>query len=239
MVEVCPRIRAVLFDVGGTLVYEPDFGAWAEQARDLSLDMGPDALSQAYLEILMEGDPRNQARDAGTAVVDFWRRALSRATREEVLEATATRFVVACGGRAAPVQVYADTRPCLNQLRDDRRILGVISNSNSEEVVRFVLGWADILDYFDCIVSSGSEGVEKPDREIFLRTVRRMGVAPAEAVYVGNKVLTDAAAAQSAGLYGVWVNREQPTRSKDPPEIASLLDVPACVQRIEHRLAIV
>lgn len=239
MAAIHPRVRAVLFDLGGTLVYEPDFDAWSDQARRVNLDVDPDALSQAHLEVLMEGDSANKSRDSDSAVVEFWRRALSKSVGKEVRGTTVARFVAACGERAVPVQVYTDTQTCLDRLRAERRVLGVISNSNNEEVVRNVLKWAGILDYFDCTVSSGTEGVEKPDPEIFLRTVRRIGVSPGEALYVGNKALTDAVAAQSAGLFGVWVNREEPTHSIDPPEITSLLGVPDCVRRIEQGLPVV
>lgn len=239
MSDVRPRVRAVLFDVGGTLVYEPDFAGWAEQAHASHLDIDSDELAHAYVEVLAEVDrePRRGDREAGA--VDFWRRTLSRAAQKYVSESAASSFVAAGKERSDPFRLYSDTRPCLDQLRRDHRPLGVISNSDSEVRVRQVLDQGGILDYFDQIVSSGSEGVEKPDAEIFLRAVRRMGVKPAEALYVGNKADTDAKAAQAAGLYGVWVNREGLSPGEDPSEIRSLLEVPLCVRRIEHDLPVV
>jgi len=239
MPDVRPRIRAVLFDVGGTLVYEPDISEWAERARRCSLDIDPDKLSDAYVEVLIEVDAEPRSRNPHAAMVDFWRRTLSRAAKKDVSKSTATQFVAAGKERSAPVQLYSDTRPCLDQLRQDHRPLGVISNSDSEVRVRQVLNQGGILEYFDRIVSSGTEGVEKPDPEIFLRAVQRMGVRPAEAFYVGNKALIDAKAAQSAGLYGVWLNREGTGFGGALPEIASLLEIPLSVRRIEQGLSVV
>ena len=234
-----PRISAVLFDVGGTLVREPDVDAWVERARFLNLRVDPEGLVRAYVETLSAVDKVGTIRNTETLSVEFWRRVISRTLEKDVSEITATKFVAALGEKSVPVRLYADAQGCLDQLHDDRRPLGVISNSDSADIVRLVLRWAGILAYFDCIVSSGTEGVEKPDPEIFLRAVQRMGIPPGEALYVGNKALTDAVAARSAGLYGVWVNREEPTHSKDPPEISSLLEVPVCVRRVEQGLPIV
>jgi FMN phosphatase YigB (HAD superfamily) len=238
MPDVRPRIRAVLFDVGGTLVYEPDLAGWREPARRLHLAIDPDQLERAYVEVLTETASEPRDRNRGAAVVDFWRRTFSRATGKDVSESTAVKIVAARKKNSAPVRLYSDARPCLNRLRQDRRSLGIISNSTSEAVVRLVLDRAGVLGYFDRIVSSGTEGVEKPDPEIFLRAVRGLDLRPAEALYVGNLALTDAKAAHSAGLYGVWLNREGLSFGESLPQITSLLEIPQCIRRIEQGLPV-
>jgi putative hydrolase of the HAD superfamily len=234
-----PKLRAVLFDLGGTLVDERDFAGWTDAARRLYLDFDPDELAHAYQELLTEIDAEPPIPDPEARVLDFWRRTLSRAAQKDVTESTVEKFVAAHRGSQAPLQLYSDTRRCLEQLRSEHRMLGVISNSTSEARVRQILDRVGILDYFARVVSSGTEGVEKPNPEIFHRAVRRMNVAPAEALYVGNLAYTDAKAAQSAGLWAVWLNREGFGFGEDPPEITSLLEVPLCVQRIESGRPIV
>ena len=104
----------------------------------------------------------------------------------------------------------------------------------ARDSVRRILDRVGILDYFSPILSSGTEGVEKPDPAIFRRAVQRMNVAPSEAVFVGNLARTDAKAAETAGLHGVWLNREGFGYGLDPPEITSLLEVPLIVRRLEN-----
>lgn len=234
MTDVRPRIRAILFDVGGTLVYEPDMVGWSEQARPFHLGINPDDLARAYIKVLAEIGKFSSSQDWEGEIVDFWRRTLSLAARKVVSRSIASKFVAANKERSLPVRLYSDACPCLDQLRQDHRPLGIISNSDSETRVRQVLELAGILDYFDRIVSSGTEGIEKPNPTIFLRAVRRMNVKPAEALYIGNKADVDARAARSAGLHGVWVNRGGPGLGTDPSEVASLLEVPVCVRRIEQ-----
>jgi len=227
------RIRAVLFDLGGTLVDEKDFDGWVELARRCYLDLNADNLRHAFLEVeaLLDADPYPGAGEE--RLVDFWQRTLSRAAAKEVDVRTTRLFMAVVREQERPIRLYSDARRCLDILRGERRALGVVSNSTSEASVRRILDRVRILDYFERVVSSGTEGVEKPDPAIFRRAVQRMNVAPSEAVFVGNLARTDAKAAETAGLHGVWLNREGFGDGEDPPEIMSLLEVPLIVRRLE------
>jgi HAD superfamily hydrolase (TIGR01509 family) len=227
------RIQAVLFDLGGTLVDEKDFDGWVMLARRCYLDLDPDRLRHAFFEVESELDADPYPGAGEERLVDFWQRTLSRAAQKGVDVATVQKFNAVVRETERPVHLYSDARRCLDILRSERRALGVISNSNSEATCRRILDRARILDYFSRVVSSGTEGVEKPDPEIFLRAVRRMKVRPEEALFVGNLARTDAKAAEAAGLHGVWLNREGFGYGEDPPEITSLLEVPLVVRRLE------
>jgi HAD superfamily hydrolase (TIGR01509 family) len=230
------RFRAVLFDAGGTLVRVPDIPSWVEQAGGLDLRIDPEELGDAYVGVLAAVDQEPPVNDRDEAVVRFWREVLSRASGGKVSDRVARQFVAKGGEHSLPVRTYPDVRGCLDQLREDRRKLGVISNSRGESRVRQVLHQAGILSYFESVVSSGTEGIEKPDAEIFTRAVARMDVRPEEAAYVGDLVETDAKAATSAGLYGVWLNRDRATSDERLPQIFSLLELPSQIRRIERRL---
>ena len=227
------RIRAVLFDLGGTLVDETDFDGWVGLARRFYLDLDPDNLRHAYLEVQEALDTDPPSVGGEERLIDFWRRTLSRAAGKEVDAETVRKFNAAVRETERPVRLYSDARRCLDLLKAERRALGVVSNSTSEATVRRVLDRAGVLGYFDRVVSSGTEGVEKPDPEIFLRAVRRLNVLPAESMFVGNLARTDAKAAEAAGLHGVWLNREGFGLGEDPPEIMSLLEVPLVLRRFE------
>jgi len=57
------------------------------------------------------------------------------------------------------------------------------------------------------LIASGHVGVVKPDARIFEYACTEFGVLPAEAVYVGDRLRTDAIGAARAGLTGVWLDR--------------------------------
>jgi putative hydrolase of the HAD superfamily len=233
------RVRAVLFDLGDTLVDVKDFDGWTEIARRFYLDLEPDQLRHAYFEVEEDVDARPHPTGREDGLIDFWRRTLSRTAGKEIDEPTTRKFIAAVRETERPVRLYSDVRRCLDILRAERRALGVVSNSSSEAAVRRLLDRVGILDYFSRILSSGTEGIEKPNPEIFRRAVQRLEVRPEEAVYVGNLANTDARAASTAGLHGVWLNREGFGYGEDPPEITSLLEVPTVVRRLENGGAVV
>ncbi|PJJ61796.1 HAD family hydrolase [Compostimonas suwonensis] len=91
------------------------------------------------------------------------------------------------------------------------------------------------------IVASGELGVTKPDRRIFEHAVALFGVDPSTAVYVGDRLRTDAIGAAHAGLAGVWINRRGVEPSADEradaaaagvQRIASLSELPALLARL-------
>jgi len=232
--DASPRIRAVLFDLGGTLVDERDFAGWAELARGVYLDVTPDDIGHAFAEVERSVDAAPLGLPRERAVVEFWRRVLAGASGEAVSAATAERFVAArAASRDPPMALYSDVRRCLDQLLADRRRLAVVSNSTSEASVRRILDRVGIVAYFEKVVSSGTEGIAKPDPEIFRRAIARLGVGGPEALFVGNLPHTDALGARAAGLHAIWLNREGTGFGEEPPEITSLLEVPLVLRQLE------
>ena len=224
----------MLFDLGGTLVDERDYTGWTELARRFYLEIDPDAMTHAFLEVEREVDESPPPAGSRDGAVEFWRRVLARASEKDVTSEVAGRFVAAVRATEGPFGLYSDVRRCLDTLAAEHRQLGVISNSTSEAQVRRILYKVGILDYFARVVSSGTEGVAKPDREIFLRAVGRMHLRPEQAFYVGNLRHTDAQGAAAAGLHSVWLNRYGFGYGEDPPEITSLLEVPLWVRKVER-----
>ncbi len=227
---VPPRIRAVLFDLGGTLVDYHDFAHWTELARRCFVDIEEEEMARAFFDVERETDARERV-----GYTEFWRITLSRASGWDVERPTAERFLALIRERPGFNRLYSDSRRCLEELQSEGRRLAVVSNSSSEAHCRAILHETGILPFFEKVLSSGTEGVEKPAPEIFHRAVARMKVRPDEAFYVGNLAFTDAQAAREAGLEAIWLNRAGTGMSDEPPEITSLLEVPLCLRRVEGR----
>jgi HAD superfamily hydrolase (TIGR01509 family) len=227
-VAALPHYRAVFLDVGGTLVDERDYPLWVELGRAVGVELDEYHLAHAFLEVERETDtpdpPSHEAR---------WQTVLTRASGTSVSFEQASEFLQAWHRSPVVPRVYSDVARCLVQLRGEGRRLGVISNSRSEESLRLLLERAQLLGFFEIIVSSGTEGVAKPDPEIFLRAARKMGVPPPEGFHVGDLAFRDAKAARAAGLGSVWLNREGTGFGDDPPEITSLTELPFYLQALE------
>ncbi|HXQ49364.1 MAG TPA: HAD family hydrolase [Thermoplasmata archaeon] len=223
-----PRITTVFFDLGGTLVDERDILGWVEAASRLGLEVPADDLAHAYSEVLRETDclPR-------VPFTEFWRLVLERGAQRPVPPALSERFTTAYLTRERPLPLFSDARRCLEDLKAQGRQLAIISNSRGEDHVREILIRREIAEFFRAIVSSGSEGVAKPDPEIFRRALSKVNATAEESFYVGDLAFTDAKAAAAAGLHSVWLNRWGTGFGDDPPEITSLLEVPLWIHQLE------
>jgi len=222
------RYRVVFLDLGGTLIDAADYPRWVELGRSVGLELDEYHLAHAYHEVHRETDG-----PVPPSKPEFWESVLTRASGAPVARAAAESFYEALRADRSPPRLYSDARRCLVHLREQGRRLAIISNSTSEASVRAILKATLIEPFFEAVISSGTEGVAKPDVRIFRRAVERMAVAPAEAFHVGDLAYRDARAAQLAGLASVWLNREGWGFGEDPPEITSLAELPYYLEALE------
>jgi len=116
--------------------------------------------------------------------------------------------------------LYDDALPCLRALTTAGLRLGMITNG----IPSFQQPKLDTLElaaHFEHVVTSGEFGVPKPNPSIFLHTCALFGVDPSEAVYVGDRLHTDAIGARDAGLTGVWLLRDREPSPDEQAEAAA------------------
>ncbi len=107
-------------------------------------------------------------------------------------------------GRAA--EFPAHHGPLLRTLGERAR-LAVVSNFDYTPTALDILERAGVADLFQTVVVSDEVGWRKPHPEIFSRALARLGVAPADALFVGDRADIDVVGAQRMGMPSVWVNR--------------------------------
>lgn len=145
--------------------------------------------------------------------------------------------------------LHDDALPCLDSLQAaiPGVHFGIITNGDpvfqQRKLDRVQLTERLGLDrHPERLITSGALGYAKPDPRIFEAACEAFEAAPGEAVYVGDRLRTDAIGAAAAGLTGVWLNREnavvpEPTDAAEAAalgvlEIASLDElVPALLAR--------
>jgi len=124
----------------------------------------------------------------------------------------------------ANYQLFDDAVPVLEKLRDAGLRLGLISNF--EEWLERLLEHLDVTRFFETRVISGIEGMEKPDPAIFRLALHRLGVQPAESVYVGDNVTFDVEPAEAVGMSGVLIDRRGRHEDFTGTRITSLDELP-------------
>lgn len=81
--------------------------------------------------------------------------------------------------------------------------LGMITNGRGAFQMENICALG-IEDDFEVILISELEGVKKPDPNIFLTALERLGVSAEESVFVGDHLENDVFAAERMGMIGVW-----------------------------------
>lgn len=100
--------------------------------------------------------------------------------------------------------LYPDVEKTLKSLSKNYK-LGIIANQVAGTAERLEK-WG-IRKYFDVIISSAEEGVEKPDRRIFELALSRAGCKPSEAFMIGDRLDNDIKPAKEMGMNTIWVRQ--------------------------------
>jgi FMN phosphatase YigB (HAD superfamily) len=179
-------IRAVVFDVGETLVDETrSWAAWADF-------MGvPHFTFFAAMGIVVERGLHHHA------VFELVRPGFDRAAAVAEREAAGWRYGFEIG------DFYPDAIPCLTALRAAGFRVGLAGNQ--PEAAEAAL--AAIGAPADFIASSAGWGVEKPSPEFFARVAEAAGAKPQEIAYVGDRLDNDVLPAAACGMAAVFLRR--------------------------------
>jgi mannose-1-phosphate guanylyltransferase len=210
-------ITAALLDVGGTLI-ECRPSPAAVYARVLSR-FGPPVeerevapvFRQVWSEMTLEHPPGlDRYHRLKGAEWEWWGRFLERvlaglghgAPAGPVLEELFAAFA-----EPSLWHVFPEVPEVLHALRERRLRLAVVSNWDSR--LPELLDRVGLSGYFDAVLVSSLEGIEKPAPEIFLRAAERLGVEPAACAHVGDSPLDDYRGAESAGMLPILVDRTE------------------------------
>ena len=108
-------------------------------------------------------------------------------------------------GTPEPWYVYPDVTLALMNWRRLGVELGVLSNFDSR--LYLVLQGLRLREYFSSITISTQVRAAKPDPEIFKIALNKHKCSAEEAWHIGDSITDDYYGAKSAGIRGVWINR--------------------------------
>ncbi|MED1566413.1 HAD family hydrolase [Bacillus paramycoides] len=114
------------------------------------------------------------------------------------------------------------------QMKQRGYSLGIISNGDYEQQIEKLTA-LNILQYFKHIFTSSDLGISKPDPEIFQRAVLQSNLELKDCYYIGDRLETDAISSTTAGMQGIWLNRNNSQLKCDVPTICSLHEILAMI----------
>ncbi len=214
-----PAIQVVLFDLGGTLIHY-------DQPPDNAIDVLNVRAMRAFLAAAVKAggkvaDPELAVRAVGrmaAALEAKARRTHYANTAEDIIREGLEAVNIRLSARAwdaglaayyatistAATPVAGHPREVLARLTQQGRGLGLVSNTSwapamhDADLERFGL-----LEFLPVRVYSSAFGMEKPHPSIYRHALDRLDVAPAEAVFVGDKLDVDIAGPQKIGMRAV------------------------------------
>jgi putative hydrolase of the HAD superfamily len=119
--------------------------------------------------------------------------------------------------------LYPEVLETLTSLKERDLILDVISNFDSR-LVRILDGLGAGAQFENIFVSS-RVGYAKPDGRIFNAALSYHGLAPAQALHVGDSEINDLSGANQAGIKGILVERGKTSAAPASDRINSLRSI--------------
>ena len=206
-----PKLKALLFDFGGTLAFldfellAREFSREGRSIEALALEHAEYA-GRAAIDQQLGKAPGKQADDSTYA--HFFRAWMSAAgIGETEITDCALRF----GAIHKEATLWRVVRPgtfeALEAFKSAGYKLAIVSNAEGQveaDAKRFGLA-----KYFDVIIDSHIVGVAKPDPRIFQIALERLGVGPDEARFAGDIYSIDVEGARAAGIEARLVDQHR------------------------------
>ena len=185
------EMKAAIFDMDGLIIDSEPLWRLAERA----------AFARVGLE-LSDDDCRLTTGLRSDEVVGYWfdRRPWAGISQADVVRDLETRVadLISVRGRALP-----GVHRAIDLLQDAGLRLALASSS-SHELIRVVLATLGFKNTFEVVCSAADEAKGKPDPAVYLTTVRRLAIEPAEVVAIEDSA-AGVQAAHAAGLFVVAV----------------------------------
>jgi HAD superfamily hydrolase (TIGR01549 family) len=179
-------IRAVVFDVGETLVDETrQWSLWADWLNVPRL-----TFLAAFGAVLERGEHHRRVFDYFAPGINV----------EEMVRNRESRGL---GYKIELQDFYPDALPCLMDIRERGYLVGIAGNQ--PEAAEAALKSCGITA--DFIASSARWKVEKPSPQFFKRIISETNLPAEEIAYVGDRLDNDILPAHKVGLFTVFIER--------------------------------
>ncbi len=212
-------IRAILFDVNGTLIdIETDEGL-EEIYRSIAhfliyqgILLHRWEVRDLYFQIMQKQRAASTEKFVEWDAVSVWREFLQQTgsdyTRalppEKMAQLPLFLAELHRGIARKKLRLFPQVQETLDQLRS-RYQMAIVSDAQSAYAVP-ELRAVGILNYFNPIIVSGDSGYRKPDPRLFQKALAALEVRPEQALYLGNDLCHDIWGAQQVGMKAILVS---------------------------------
>jgi HAD superfamily hydrolase (TIGR01509 family) len=210
-------LKAVLFDLGGTLVDFDDNGlqssrkALYEFLVQKQYAVLPDRVVQIAKEVW---ETYTLFADQTMIELNFPRLMQSILYQLQIDDYPETALIEdAIKAFYSPIiegsYLLQGASQLLLTLQENGLKLGLVTDNESEVFHNGLLSKYNFEHMFDSIVVSYKLGIKKPHKTMFLKCLEELHINSAEALFIGDKPIHDISGAKNIGLPCVWMKRKE------------------------------
>jgi HAD superfamily hydrolase (TIGR01549 family) len=199
-----PSIKAICFDVGGTLRVsheKPD--QRQENVNKIKSIINDDRETLFWIEELSKREHQYRVWSRRTLLelteAEIWHRFMLPEISKEIIYENAITLNQ-LWREAKPKTILPDAVDTLSELKNRGYALGIISNTTSSVEVPLLLKENGIENLFGCVILSTVYGKRKPHPALFIDCARDLKLEPEECAYVGDMISRDVVGGRQAGF---------------------------------------
>jgi len=207
MVSKTLKIKAVLFDLGNTLVYQQPCEPFRRILQANGVFKSIQEIREAFEKGGREFDVERHKALPSHEFYTQWNMAIlkhlgiTRSVRRLAREIDRQWF------NFSKVYVYPEVKDSLSRLKHMGLKLGVVTRGYELDIKQ-ILPRAGLIEFFDVCVGADTTGKRKPSPEAFKHALKQLKVKPEEAIFVGDSLEQDYLGAHKVGMKAVLIQRE-------------------------------
>lgn len=211
-----PRVRAVLFDLHGTLAYIDKPISDVEIIEYLysrGYDVSPQQLKASWFYVSMIDYPKYGYKNWYTYFTQIFRRL-------DIVVDKQTLNYIARILESKPYKLYPDAYDTVIKIKEmglKTAIVTTIAKFQFEKAIE------PIQHYLDSIITGYEAGCDKSNPKMYKKTLEILGVKPEEAIMIGDDIYLDIILPKRLGIKTILLNRSEETKAVEADAAASSL----------------
>ena len=231
--KMISKYKAIFFDAGGTLLHPyPSVGEiYVQVAARHGCSFKARGLDILFRQAWLKRDGLTSLESHSNEKVerDWWRSLVHEIFETAGGIADFENFfneLYHVFGSPEAWRLYPDVPEILDTLKARGKKLAIISNWDSR-LFKLCDG-LQVREYFDFVLASAVFGASKPSPKIFTEALQKSGVAPEEAVHIGDSYEDDIKGAHGVGMKAILIER---TPKRHFPHIPIIRDLKELLDR--------
>ena len=218
------RVKAVLFDLGGTLIRTTEI---PYVIKKILKHRGINRSLKEITQARKEAEKELNFRDLTKLLDEFWvqwnMRILSNLQVSSKTR-TLAEYIATHWWDYSDVRLYPDAEEMLPLLKKRCLKIGLITNGLQSDVNE-ILPKVGLQSFFDIVVVIDTLRKMKPDVEVFHYALQKLKTVPSEAIFIGDEIEADYKGAQNSGLTAYLIDRNGNVHDYNVNKISSLDDI--------------